>query len=239
MRVAVISAYYKEPLHVLRRCHESVRAQSGDVTHFMVADGFPVSDIDSWGGVIHIKVPNHADYGDTPRGVGAACAAASGFDAICFLDADNWYEPNHVEAMRMIVEETGAQVVTATRRIFTIDGRMLGVCKESNGVDFNDTNCYFLTRAAFPACSAWLFKDAHESIVGDKVFWNAVQTGGYTRAHAITPTLCYVSTLAFHFEMFGEIPPDDSKVIVKMKGDRHFRMISYAQCKAMGGVRGC
>jgi Glycosyl transferase family 2 len=239
MRVAAISAYYKEPPHVLRRCHESVLAQLGDVTHFMVADGFPISEIDSWTGVVHIKLPNHADYGDTPRGVGAASAVANGFDAICFLDSDNWYEPNHVETMRMIVEETGAQVVTAARNIFTAEGRMLGICKESNGVDFTDTNCYFLTRAAFPACAAWLFKDRRESIVGDKLFWSAVQTGGYTRVHSTVPTVNYVSALAFHYEMFGEIPPDDSRVIVKLAGHQHFQMISYSIFKAMGGVRGC
>jgi hypothetical protein len=141
--------------------------------------------------------------------------------------------------MRLIVEKTGAQVVTAARMIFTADGRMLGVCKESNGIDFNDTNCYFLTRPAFPACAAWLFKDARESISGDRVFWNAVQTGGYTRIHSTVPTVNYVSTLAFHYEMFGEIPPDDSKIIAKLMGFEHFQMISYAQFKAMGGVAGC
>lgn len=233
MRVAVISAYYKEPPHVLRRCHGSVLAQSGNVTHFMVADGFPASEVDSWTGVVHIRIPNHADYGDTPRGVGAACAAAGGFDAICFLDADNWYEPNHVETMRMIVEKTNAQVVTAVRNIFTADGRMLGVCQESNGVDFNDTSCYFLTRSAFPACAAWLFKDARESISGDRIFWNAVQNGGYTRFHSTEPTVNYVSTLAFHYEMFGETPPDDSKVIVQLKDRQHFQMVSYAKFKTM------
>jgi glycosyltransferase involved in cell wall biosynthesis len=232
MRVAVISAYYKEPHHVLRRCHESVLAQHDDVVHFMVADGFPLAEVDSWKDVIHIKLPNHADYGDTPRGVGAACAAAQGFDAICFLDADNWYEPNHVETMRIIVEETGGQVVTATRNIFTAEGRMLGICKESNGIDFSDTNCYFLTRAAFPACAAWLFKDARDSIVGDRLFWNAVQTAGYMRIHSIVPTVNYASTFAFHYEMFGEIPPDDSKVISKSTNGEHFQMISYAQFKA-------
>jgi glycosyltransferase involved in cell wall biosynthesis len=236
MRVAVISAYYKEPGHVLRRCHQSVLAQSGNVTHFMVADGFPSSDVDSWTNVVHIKIPNHADYGDTPRGVGAACAAANGFDAICFLDADNWYEPNHIETMRMIVEKTGAQVVTAARKIFTADGRMLGICTESNGIDFNDTNCYFLTRPAFPVCAAWLFKDARESISGDRVFWTAVQSSGYTRFHSTAPTVNYVSTLAFHYEMFGETPPGDSKMILQPTGQQHFQMISYAQFKATGGM---
>lgn len=238
MRVAVVSAYYKEPRHILQRCHESVLAQQGDVTHFLVADGFPASEVDSWERVVHIKIPNHSDYGDTPRGVGAACAATSGFDAICFLDADNWYEPNHIETMHTIVEMTGAQVVTSARRIFTADGRMLGVCKESNGVDFNDTNCYFLTRSAFPACAAWLFKDSSASIVGDKAFWNAVQTGGYMRIHSEAPTVNYVTTLAFHYEMFGQTPPDDSKLIVQMKGHQHFQTISYAQLKAMGRVPG-
>jgi glycosyltransferase involved in cell wall biosynthesis len=235
MRVAVISAYYKEPGHVLRRCHQSVLAQSGNVTHFMVADGFPSSDVDSWTNVVHIKIPNHADYGDTPRGVGAACAAANGFDAICFLDADNWYEPNHIETMRLIVEKTGAQVVTAARNIFSADGRMLGICTESNGIDFNDTNCYFLG-PAFPVCAAWLFKDARESISGDRVFWTAVQSSGYTRFHSTAPTVNYVSTLAFHYEMFGETPPGDSKMILQPTGQQHFQMISYAQFKATGGM---
>jgi hypothetical protein len=197
----------------------------------MVADGFPAADVDSWESVVHIKIPNHADYGDTPRGVGAACAAANGFDAICFLDADNWYEPNHIETMRSIVQMTGAQVVTATRTIIAADGRVLGICKESNGIDFNDTNCYFLTRAAFPACAVWLFKDLSESIVGDRVFWRAVQTGGYTRAHSIVPTVNYVTTLAFHYQMFGETPPDDSKLIAQFNDDQHFQIISYAQLK--------
>ncbi|MFM0202640.1 hypothetical protein PQR53_22535 [Paraburkholderia fungorum] len=129
------------------------------MTHFMIADGFPVSEVDSWAGVVHIKIPNHADCGDTPRGVGAACAA-------------------------------------------------------------------------------WLFKDARESIVGDRLFWNAVQTGGYTRFHSIVPTVNDVSTLASHYEMFGEIPPDDSKMILKLTGREHFQMISYAQYRATGGVPG-
>lgn len=238
MRVAVISAYHKEPLHILRRCHESVQAQSGDVTHFMVADGFPVSDLDSWEGVVHIKLPNHADYGDTPRGVGAACAANEGFDAICFLDADNWYEPDHIETMCALAEKTGAQVVTAARRIFSVDGRMFGTCKESDGIEFCDSNCYFLTRVAFPACRAWLFKDPHDSIIGDKLFWQVVRTGGYTRSHSSRPTVNYVSAHASHYRMFGEIPPDDSKLIVQFSDSPHYQMISYAQFKAMGGLPG-
>jgi hypothetical protein len=238
MRVAVISAYCKEPRDILRRCHESVAVQAGDVTHFMVADGFADPELDRWNDIVHIKIPHHADYGDTPRGVGAACASALGFDAICFLDADNWYEPEHIALMKMVVDRTGVQVVTTARKIITIDGRTLGTCSESNGIDFNDTNCYFLTRAAFPSCAAWLFKDRNESIVGDRRFWKSVQAGGYTRAHSSTPTINYVSTLAFHYEMFGEVPPDDSKVIVRLNDSSSFRMLSYAEYRAIVGAKG-
>lgn len=63
-----------------------------------------------------------------------------------------------------------------------------------------------------------------------------MQTGGYTRVHSTAVTVNYVSTLAFHYEMFGEIPPDDSKMILKLTCQQHFQMISYAQYKAMGGV---
>jgi hypothetical protein len=55
--------------------------------------------------------------------------------------------------------------------------------------------------------------------------------------HSVVPTVNYVSTLASHYEMFGEIPPDNSKLILKLTGHSHFQMISYAQFKAMGGVR--
>lgn len=231
MKVAVITAYYGEDIEIIRRCHESVLAQGSDVTHFLVSDGNPRDDIDTWD-CTHIKIPNHADYGDTPRGVGAASAAAKGFDAICFLDADNWYESHHVQTLRdIMVQHPHIQVMTMQRNIYTLDGRLLGICKESDGTNFCDTNCYFVTRAAFPACAAWMFKDSSEGIVGDRRFWATIQQGGYVRAHVNMPTVNYTSTLAFHYQMFDETPPDDSKVIVKVGLDTSFKMVSYAEYK--------
>ena len=40
-KVAVITPYYKEPMHILQQCCESVARQGADVDHFLVADGFP------------------------------------------------------------------------------------------------------------------------------------------------------------------------------------------------------
>lgn len=142
MRVAVITPYYKEPLEQLIRCHQSVLIQKANVTHFLVSDGYPNAVLDQWD-CEHIRLSHHNDYGDTPRGIGAASASAQGFDAICFLDADNWYEPHHLETMISTFKRYRVPVVTTSRALYTNDGQYLGQCKESDGIHFVDTNCYF------------------------------------------------------------------------------------------------
>ena len=97
--VAVITPYYREDTEKLRRCHESVLRQTGEVTHFMVADGFPNPEVDRWD-VQHVSLgAAHGDNGNTPRGIGALLAFAQGFDAVAFLDADNWFVDNHISSL--------------------------------------------------------------------------------------------------------------------------------------------
>lgn len=91
MKVAVITPYYKESLDILQKCHESVKKQNHPSLHVMVADGFPVDDISQWD-CNHIILPlGHNDIGSTPRLLGSYHAIGLGYDAIAFLDADNWY----------------------------------------------------------------------------------------------------------------------------------------------------
>ncbi|MDP9413866.1 MAG: hypothetical protein M3Q08_07205 [Pseudomonadota bacterium] len=71
MKVAVVTPYYREPLETLERCHESVRRQPHSCTHFMVADGHPRAEVNSWPDVQHFALPvSHGDYGNTPRSIG-------------------------------------------------------------------------------------------------------------------------------------------------------------------------
>jgi glycosyltransferase involved in cell wall biosynthesis len=229
MRVAVLTPYHKESLDVLKRCHDSVVNQThADVVHFMVADGHAIDEIDTWEKIEHIKLPNqHADYGDTPRCIGALSISAQGFDAITLLDADNWFEPNHIETLLKMQRDTGAQVVTGTRTLRRPDESILAVDTESDGVHFNDTNCYLMMKPTFVAFSSWGFKDTKEGIIGDRYFWETVQRMGYTRAHCTIPTTNYVTTFAYHYEKHGETPPDWSKVIARLPGDTHNTMYNY------------
>ena len=228
MLVAVITPYFREPIEVLRRCHESVQRQTHpDVVHIMLADGNPHPEVDSWD-VLHVKLPACADSGDTPRTIGALIASNRGAQAITLLDADNYFDADHVQVLLDLQRSSGAQVVTGTRMLMRMDGSRLGVCTESDGSTFNDTNCYLLTRDTFPVFSSWGWKDRADGITGDRVFWNAIKQAGFSRAHCARPTINYVTSYAYHYGLFDEPPPAGAKVIVRFQGESHSRLISYA-----------
>lgn len=217
MRIAVVTPYCRESLEQLQVCHESVRNQTVACDHILVADGFPKPEVDGWQAQ-HIKGPHHNDYGDTPRLLGTASAATQGYDAILLLDGDNWFEPNHVETLLAVATQTGADVVTCARMLRrSPDLSVMGVCFESDGVHFNDTNCYLIRKKAFPLFRAWGFKDPALGIVGDRIFWNCVKNIDDIKvARSPAPTINYVTTFSCHYVQHGETPPDHAKEIVKL-----------------------
>lgn len=225
MRVAIITPYYKETTEVLRRCHDSVKAQTHPATHFMLSDGHPNAEVDHWD-VVHIKLPAHADSGDTPRAIGALSAAAQGFDAISLLDADNWFDEDHIATLLDVQKQSGAQVITVARTLRRVDGSILDLCAESNGETFNDTNCYLITKDVFYIFSTWGFKGPGMGVVGDQIFWNNIVRAGFSRAHFTRPTVNYVTTWANHYLARSEEPPPGAKIMVEpTKG--HFELVPY------------
>ncbi|MEM9692341.1 MAG: glycosyltransferase, partial [Myxococcota bacterium] len=149
-RVAVVTPYYREEAAVLEQCVASVAAQTVPVTHFVVADGHPQPDLVDRFRVEHLVLPDaHGDNGNTPRAIGSLSAVNRGFDAIAYLDADNWYRPEHIERMVALQRRTGASVCTSGRTIHRLDGSFMLVDRESDGLRHVDTSCLFLTRDAF------------------------------------------------------------------------------------------
>jgi glycosyltransferase involved in cell wall biosynthesis len=150
MKVAVVTPYYETPIDWLGQCHRSVKAQTHPCTHFLVSDGKPEEVVEHYD-AHHVRLPGpHQDVGNTGRAIGAILAQRQGFDAICFLDADNWYRPDHVASLVALQRRTGAAVCSSSRMIHHLDGALLGACKEVDGEVFVDTNCLLLTRPAFP-----------------------------------------------------------------------------------------
>jgi glycosyltransferase involved in cell wall biosynthesis len=211
MKVALVTPYYKESIDVLRRNHESVMAQTyPGVTHIMVADGHPNETVTEWD-CEHIALPgSHRDGGGTPRAIGALSAFGRGYDAVGFLDADNWIDPDHVACMVAVVESEGADFVAATRRIHcgnTLEFLYTDLV-ESNGDYLTDTNCMFLTRACAHLLGYWS-PGPEKAMISDRVFWDAVKHSGLRIARCLKPTVSFPTRYAFHYGYAGvEIPPE-------------------------------
>ena len=164
MKIAVVTPYYKEPERILRRCLDSVQAQThGDFMHYLVADGHPhAGELRGYVRTRWIDLPvSHRNFGNTPRGIGGACALAEGADLVYYLDADNLVLPNHLsELVRHYrhCSEQGQPVdaVFARRYMFPPDHEhMRLIAPEDTRGDFVDTSCISLARSAGFLWAAW------------------------------------------------------------------------------------
>lgn len=219
MRVAIITPYHKEPRLTLARCVDSVHAQCHttrvrEVAHLVVADGHPQDWLDG-SGVRHLRLDrSHGDYGNTPRSVGALLAASEGFDAIAFLDADNWLEADHVESCVDALYGAAEPVdyVVARRRLVRDDGSVMPILP---GDDLNfehvDTSCYFLTWSAFHTLGRWGVMPKPLSIIGDRLYLQALRQAGLKFTAVDHPTVNYLCTWSSFFRAIGEEVPGYAK----------------------------
>ena len=156
MRIGVVTPFHGEPDTYLRRCVDSVRAQGGDVTHYMVGDGRRVDWLDAEPGVVQMPLGRACrDYGDSPRAVGAVLAIKDGVEAVAFLDADNWYLPGHLTALADVAVQHGADVVTSARFFVRPDGSRIEGLADEPADRHTDTSCYFLTGRALRLAVSW------------------------------------------------------------------------------------
>ena len=211
MKVAVVTPYYKEAPDILRQCHESVGAQTHECTHIMLADGYPNPEVDDWPVEHFIFGASHADNGNTPRMVGALSAARRDYDAIAFLDADNWYYPNHIETMVTLHAQTGAAVCSGSVDIYRPDGSLMFKMYENDGEKHVDTSAMFLTREAYSTIGIWGFLPKKLAPVSDRIFWQTIVDRGISRAHEPTVTVAFRTQYKAHYEAMGEEPPTGSK----------------------------
>jgi len=215
--VAIITPYFQEDRGTLERCLASVRAQTVPCTHWLVADGHAQPWLDD-AAVRHLKLDRaHGDFGNTPRAVGGILAASEGFDAIAFLDADNWLDPGHVEACITTAAAAAAQgeeadYIVARRRLVRDDGSVLPVQTDDDRDGSHvDTNCYFLLPGAFHTLGQWGVMPKPLSIVGDRVYLASLRRQGLRTATCTQVTVNYLCTWANVFRNLGETPPPYAK----------------------------
>lgn len=209
MKVAVVTPYHQADDPRLQDCLRSVDAQShGNCVHVLVGDGPACTPADAGDRRLHLGLShNIGDYGDSPRSLGAIYAFALGADAVAFLDADNWFDADHIASLVALQRATGAPVVTSRRKLVGLDGEVMGVCDDSNGLTFCDTNCLFFTHDAAELATSWWRIPARLHAIDDRVIWARVLRSGCAIARTLQPTSNYRTAFRFHYERYRRPVP--------------------------------
>src|ERR1700685_971886 len=107
MKICVVTPYYRESVEWLAHAHASVKSQTIEARHILVCDGAPPAGISDFQGTHIVLKRNSRCYGNTPRLIGCFNAiTAMDADAIAFLDADNWYYPDHLRSLSSLATNT-------------------------------------------------------------------------------------------------------------------------------------
>lgn len=161
----------------LKQCIRSVQAQThAKVRHLVVVDGPEwnnrfdalVNSLESLRGVEIIRLP-YATGKDAWVGhrINGAMPSIAMTDYVCWLDEDNWLEPNHVETLIQSMQTTQSVWSFALRRIVSQEGKFiaLDLCESLGNLhptylnpnDFHiDTSCYMLRRdTAIQLAGVW------------------------------------------------------------------------------------
>lgn len=214
LRLAVITPYHKEPFAFLEQCHRSVMSQDLDVTHFMVADGYPHDGLDAWN-IKHIKLPSaHADYGNTPRGIGSLLASSEGYDFISYLDADNWFHDGHLRSLVQLWEQTRSAACCSFRSYHDRTGKDLGIHeRDEEKLLHIDTSCFLLHRSAFACLTIWLDMPRALASVGDRIFLAGLLHRKLPISSTRARSVAYRSHSRAHYLMANHPVPEGARDI--------------------------
>jgi glycosyltransferase involved in cell wall biosynthesis len=213
LKIAVVTPYYKERDNILVQCHESVAQQSYPCTHILVADGHPKPMFNEQPKILHVTLPQaNEDTGNTPRAIGGILADAYGFDAVAYLDADNWFDRTHIEGL-VAVHEANNQIslVTCKRRFYDLEGQELFISDADEDANVHvDTSCWIVFRPAFSLLRGWLMPKVLGPI-GDRIFLQKAVHERFWRVATDKRTVAFRTRYAVHYQAAGLPAPEGSK----------------------------
>lgn len=223
MKVVIVTPYFREDRQLLERCIDSVKAQSRGCSHILVADGHPQNWIDKIGSIRHIKLDRPTgDWGNTPRLIGCNLAMAAGADAIAILDADNWYENDHVESCLSCVnaefpEDISADVIISERQFRRQDESIMNLPEERDHVD---ANCYMYLKGAFHIIPHWGLIPKELAHVVDRIIYSVIKNRKLECIRTNKKTVNYLAMYRVLYEFLGEEPPENCKNSADMNSMR-------------------
>jgi hypothetical protein len=192
MKICVVTPYFQENLEWLMQAHASVKSQTVEARHILVCDGAAPARIPDFLGT-HIVLPrSHGDDGNTPRLIGCFNAiTAYDADAIAFLDASDWYYPDHLGSLTAIATSTQIDVVSSARMLHRPDGTPITKCPAVDGQHRISPSCLLLLRPAFAHLIAWVLQGQNTEADAGLDLWRRLQSSGSRMAFVDRPSVAH------------------------------------------------
>lgn len=140
----------------LIRAIRSVQEQTYPCVHYIFVDGKQFEEqaraiLKDYPNVIVTYLPMNTGAGGwTNSSINAIAPFLVKEDIICYLDDDNWFEPDHIENCITTFENTNSDIVYALRNFYTPEGNF--ICK-----DFTESIGYYENRISYPHRINFLF----------------------------------------------------------------------------------
>ena len=136
-------------------------------------------------------------------------AIAEGADAIAFLDADNTFDPDHIETCWHLAKyDPRLHYVSAKRRVALPDGTLVPDHEEP---DFTDTSCFFLLPGSYFTIPQWALQPKPFTPICDRLYCALIRRLRLSYATTDKPTVTFNSTYAAHYRAVNQTPPADAK----------------------------
>lgn len=157
----------------LRQAIESVKNQTYDnIQHLVVVDGQPKGRVIAreYGHIdlIDLPYPTGLDRFNGHRIYGASVYLAKG-DLVCFLDEDNYFDPNHIESLVAVMQKPNDWAFSLRKivdkdnnYICNDDCESLGKWESCIGDFFVDVGCFFLPKLLAIQLSPIWYRKARE-----------------------------------------------------------------------------
>lgn len=207
LKVAVVTPYFRSDVAKLMRCCTSVARQTYACDHILVADGEVQEVFDNFK-ITHMQLPvNVGNSGATPRGMGAQFAFVQGYDVVAFLDADNWYGPDHIEKAVELLDQGDCEVVFANRHVVFPDGEVLEAADPQDEKEGHvDTNCYVFSKKVAYLMAVWTMWPKEFGVGEDRVMRLVIDRKKIRTARMLTKTVWYESNWPIHYALAHKKP---------------------------------
>ena len=212
LSVAVVTSTQGRP--TITKAIQSVKDQTRKATHYVFIHGSEYSDktiphlADDTVAVHLPRANGGGGYGMAP--VFALAPFAITEDIICYLDDDNWYEPDHIESLVEMIEKHDLGWAYSLRKIVNNEGEF--VCEdncESLGCIPNAVNQYLVDNSCYVVRTDVARRHSHAwyvPIVSDRSFQSELMRAkircGSTGKHSVNYRLSADGTGGMTAEKF-------------------------------------